>query len=123
MKRTLLFILALVCIFSIGTVAFGFSGDLTGVWKGNDGGTYYIRQIGTQIYWYGEQSPENPGWAHVAVGKISDNRIHLDFCTVPKGEHINNGTLSVLIVSNNELVKESSNGVNGNFGCKRWIRE
>ena len=27
--------------------------DLTGYWKANDQGTYYMRQIGSVLWWYG----------------------------------------------------------------------
>jgi hypothetical protein len=29
------------------------TGDVTGVWLGNDGGTYYLRQIGDVVWWVG----------------------------------------------------------------------
>src|SRR5438045_4748532 len=28
--------------------------DLTGIWKCSDGGTYYIRQVGNEVWWYGK---------------------------------------------------------------------
>jgi len=28
-------------------------GELSGIWHGNDGGKYYIRQIGSQVWWFG----------------------------------------------------------------------
>lgn len=31
--------------------------DLTGVWSCDDGGTYFIRQVGNIVWWYGESIP------------------------------------------------------------------
>ena len=28
--------------------------DLTGTWIGNDGGSYYLRQVDTTVVWFGE---------------------------------------------------------------------
>ena len=39
--------------------------DLTGVWSGDDGGNYEIRQIGNEVWWFGA-GPE--AWANVAYG-------------------------------------------------------
>jgi hypothetical protein len=39
--------------------------DLTGVWSGDDGANYEIRQIRNEVWWFGEH-PQ--GWANVAYG-------------------------------------------------------
>jgi hypothetical protein len=46
------------------TIALSFSTsvraqDLTGIWQNNDGGTYYIRQLGDVIWWFGENDPKH----------------------------------------------------------------
>jgi hypothetical protein len=53
--------------------------DLTGVWNCDDKGTYYLRQIGNTLWWYGEQKSNNPLWSNVAHGTITDNTINLEW--------------------------------------------
>lgn len=86
--------------------------DLTGsYWAQPDGG-YYIRQVGNQIYWFGENrgceiDPQSNDvtcadpsiWANVAYGTINGNTIDVNWADVPKGKSMNSGTAK-LIVSN-----------------------
>lgn len=52
--------------------------NLTGTWKANDGGTYYMRNIGNDVWWRG----------------ISSNDDGKTFSNVLKGQiHINNKTM------------------------------
>lgn len=51
--KTLLFLL----LFSLPALAFA---DLTGKWSCNDGGNYYMRQLGKEVFWFGERSPTAP---------------------------------------------------------------
>lgn len=108
-------LLLLVC----PLIAFA-QGDLTGVWSCDDGGTYYIRQLGDTIWWYGEPST-NPGqWSNVAQGTISGNTINLDWVDVPKGSTSNNGILVLSIVSNDQLTATQKTG---GFGGSTWTRK
>lgn len=93
--------------------------DLTGVWSCNDGGLYYIRQLGSQILWYGEQSTTNPGFSNVAKGDISDNGIILEWADVPKGRTMNSGMLTLNTASNGQLVASDKTG---GFGGSTWTR-
>jgi len=85
--------------------------DLTGVWDCDDGGIYYIRQIGDQVWWYGEKgyrrwdnSTPSPGhinlstapeWSNIAKGKINGNTINLEYTDVPNGKTLGNGSLTL----------------------------
>lgn len=42
--------------------------DLTGTWLCDDGGTYYVRQTGEEVHWYGEHP--NASFANVFSGTI-----------------------------------------------------
>jgi hypothetical protein len=42
--------------------------NLTGAWKANDGGTYYIRNIGNDVWWLGTSGNDD--------GKTFSKRIH-----------------------------------------------
>ncbi len=97
----------------------GFSSNgLTGLWKSNTGASYYIRQIGNTVVWFGER-PENNriAFSNVAFGTRSGNRINLEWADVPKGRSNGSGNL-VLQVNNNQITKVSGQG----FGTSRWTK-
>lgn len=91
----------------------------TGVWNCDDSGTYYIRQVGHIIYWYGESSPEDPAWSNIAMGATTDNGISINWWDVPKGKNLYKGTLELERKSSDELLAKSQTG---GFGGKRWTR-
>ncbi len=93
--------------------------NLTGTWKCDDGGMYYIRQIGKFVWWYGERSPNSPQWSNVAFGKIQGNRLKLKWADVPKGNNLYNGALLLRIISNNRLEAIRKTG---GFGGSNWYR-
>lgn len=93
--------------------------DLTGVWSCDDSGTYYIRQIGSIVWWDGEQDTANPSWANVARGTINGNTVTLDYADVPETDASGYGTLILDIISNDELkAKEKPDS----YGGSRWVR-
>ena len=78
--------------------------DLTGAWLGNDDGIYYLRQVGTELWWSGMSGQAGPAakigrdWNNVAHGTIADDAtITLDWADVPRGEILGNGTLTWVI--------------------------
>ncbi len=85
--------------------------DLTGVWKDNQEGLYYITQRGDEVWWFAEQTSLNPLWSHVAHGAIKNGTIiELRWTGVPKGKMMDSGTVLMEILSNNELIRKSSAG-------------
>ena len=96
--------------------------NLTGQWSCNDGGTYYLRQIGKELHWYGEASfSGQPAWANVFNGSISDGRISGKWADVPKGRSSGAGNL-VLEIKNQGTVLRSVEKTGG-FKGSRWIRK
>ncbi len=93
--------------------------DLTGVWNCDDGGIYYVRQLGATVWWYGELDPNTPNWSNVMKGSISGNMINADWSDVPKGSVMQNGNLVLQIASNNKLVAISKTG---GFAGSVWTR-
>jgi TolB-like protein len=93
--------------------------DLTGLWSCDDGGTYYIRQIGNRIWWYGERSYQDPLWSNVARGEIMGSEMRLEWSDVPKGHIRGSGSMVLDIVSGNKIraVKKT-----GGFGGAVWTR-
>lgn len=96
-------------------------GDLTGRWSCNDGGTYYLRQIGSALHWYGEADfAGQPAWANVFSGRIRDGRITGQWADVPKGRSSGAGNL-VLEIKNQGTVLRSVEKTGG-FKGSRWVR-
>lgn len=93
--------------------------DLTGIWSGNDSGTYYIHQLGTVVWWYGEQAPTGPAWSNVAHGRFQGDRLILEWADVPRGQIMQSGELILTIDSPNHLTAVQRTG---GFAGSVWIR-
>lgn len=93
--------------------------DLNGVFEGG-GGKHYIRQLGNDILWYGEEDALAPSWSNVAHGLINGDIITVKWADVPKGSIMQNGNLVLKIISNNEIVLLEQTG--DNFATDSWIR-
>ncbi len=96
--------------------------DLTGVWNCDDRGVYYIRQVGDQIWWYGESSDRGASWSNVFQGTIRRSgrvtRVTGGWADVPKGRNTGNGTMT-LNISAGRITKISGGE---NFGGSVWTR-
>jgi hypothetical protein len=95
--------------------------DLTGQWRCDDGGRYYLRQVGSTLYWYGERSTTNPQWSNVYDGRIQGNQIRGEWADVPKGQTTSRGELHLRIQANGNVLVASHK--TGGFGGSRWVRE
>jgi murein L,D-transpeptidase YcbB/YkuD len=93
--------------------------DLSGIWSSDNGGVFYIRQTGNNLWWLGENNPSNPDWADVAKGGIDEDVISLEWADVPKGTNNLQGTLVLRIESNDVLQMINSTG---GFGGSKWTR-
>jgi hypothetical protein len=95
-------------------------GDLSGRWSGNDGGTYYLRQTGSHVHWYGEAADAQPAWSNVFSGRIHGTRIKGNWTDVPKGRTRGAGDLELVLEKDgNELRVVSKTG---GFAASRWTR-
>lgn len=104
--------LLLLSIAAIATPA----NEITGYYEGDDGGAYFLRQIGEKVYWFGED-PDGR-WANIMMGTISGNKINGNFWDVPKGKTKGMGEITLEIQGNGQtLVKSSSTTP---FGTKSW---
>jgi len=93
--------------------------NLNGVFSGA-GGKYYLRQLGNEILWYGEEDAVDPTWSNVAHGVIKGNLITVKWADVPKGEIMQSGNLVIKINSNDELVLIKQTGEF--FATDSWTR-
>jgi len=78
-------------------------GALTGAWQGNEGGVYYIRHVGSCIWWFGTEVVDvqpgvtgQPGFANVASGRIDGTRIDVEWADVPLGDVMGGGGLTLM---------------------------
>lgn len=93
--------------------------DLTGVWHTVGGVTFYVRQSGNEIWWFGEQAAVNPRWTNVASGTIEGDQIRVRWMDVPMGGTRNQGRLGLRVVSADHLVVDENPD---NFWNAEWTR-
>lgn len=92
--------------------------DMTGIWSCNDGGTYYVRQLGNNVWWYGESS--NGQWSNIFHGALDGDWLEGLWLDVPKGRDRDNGAMRLHIDSINEFHRDSKSG--DDFGGSQWRR-
>jgi hypothetical protein len=119
-----------------GFQEYGFE-NISGTWLGDDGGSYYLHQVGDRIVWFGEHPSANPpgvwevdsagtpttwikpaGWSNVFTGHRSGALIDGQWTTVPKGESDRHGSLSLRLTS--EWKIEVTNQTGGFGGRTFW---
>jgi hypothetical protein len=101
--------------------------DLTGAWAGDDGGIYYLRQLGSVVWWNGmsgrDASPLDLGreWNNVGRGAISGLQIDVEWSDVPRSESLGDGNMILNIqddgTGNIEIAMVSQEG---DFGNRVW---
>ena len=102
--------------------------DLSGPWAGDDDGIYYLRQVGSILWWNGmSQRGGTPAllgrdWNNVARGEIKALAIEVEWADVPRGGILGNGTLSLKIEDDGSgtvrIIKVSETGTG--FGSTVW---
>ena len=88
--------------------------DLSGAWRTNRGATFYITQIGNEVWWFGEQAPTNPHWSNVGCGTTQSDTMSVRWVEVPLATGVGDkstGTLLLREVSPNRLVVLQSGGI------------
>ncbi|ABL65435.1 hypothetical protein [Chlorobium phaeobacteroides] len=108
--------LLFLVVFSFPAIVFA---DLTGKWSCNDGGTYYMRQLGKEVFWMGERAPTNPSWSNTASGYLDGNQIILRWADVPKGQIMSEGILILRLDNPN---RATATYKTGGFGGSVWTR-
>jgi len=99
--------------------------DITGKWNGNDGGFYYIRQIGNDIWWFGTNvftaGPEFNAFSNVLHGTRNGLTIDAKWQDVPLGDTKSKGDISLTIAPTGEKI--TKNSASGGFGGNTWIKK
>lgn len=100
---------------------------MTGIWLGDDGGTYYLRQIGNVVWWIGlsggidGRTYSNVFRGTMTTQSIDNERInvingeYVDVLRGKKGEAMHSGKL-LLHVSSPETISK----ISGAFGTTTW---
>ena len=100
----------------------GFAGEgLTGIWRGNDGGIYFVRQTPAGVAWFGQQCSAAgalPAFANVFAGTRAGNIVSGSWADVPYGSAAGAGDLE-LSVDGNRMVRTR---VTGGFAGNEWTR-
>jgi hypothetical protein len=91
--------------------------NLTGVWRCDDGGTYFVRQVNNELWWYGRDPGMN--WTNVFHGQIQGTTVTGNWADVPQGKVQSSGTLNLQIFPANRMVATSKTGF---FGGSQWTR-
>jgi hypothetical protein len=94
--------------------------DLTGKWTANDGGTYYIRQQGNELWWYGQSSDGGNSWSNVLHATVLGDRASGRWADVPHGTIHSSGEMDLQVISETKLVASRRTG---GFGGSEWTRQ
>jgi hypothetical protein len=102
---------------------------LTGAYRANDGGLYYMRQNGpATLYWAG-LSGNGAGnvFTNVFRGQVPDNvvpgiTIPGQWCDVPRGTILSCGSLTIRMTGITTFARIADGGYLGSFGGSQWIK-
>jgi hypothetical protein len=92
---------------------------LSGVYYANDGGSYRIREAGSDIWWLGKSSDNGASWTNVFKGTRNGNTITGKWIDLNPGA-TGAGVLTLRVTKNFQLVR--INAVGSGFGGTRWLR-
>jgi hypothetical protein len=95
--------------------------NLTGIYDCNDGGTYYLRQVGNTLWWYGENDEVTFSNVYRGVINQSANTIRGVWVDVPNGSTTSTGRLN-LLGSTNGTITLTRTFATGGFGGSSWTR-
>jgi hypothetical protein len=95
------------------------SSNLTGRWNGNDGGRYFLRQVGNELWWYGMSGDGGASWTNVFQGQIEGNMVRGRWADVPHGRITGHGDVHLQVLSPNHL---RATHRTGGFGGGEWTR-
>jgi len=100
---------------------------LSGVWRGSDNGTYYLRQIGHEVWWLGLTRDQGRSFANVFHGTIRPTgAVKGQWTDVPMGA---DGAFSggTLLLAGDQADPQLSTtlhraGQTGGFGASIWTK-
>ena len=104
-------------------------GALTGAWSGDDGGVYYIRQVGDCVWWFGTDLADiepgktgQSGFANVAAGRVDGTEIELEWADLTLGNILGGGGLTVTIDEGGDSLRVTEQRGDWGAGLKSLTR-
>ena len=105
-------------------------GELTGAWRGSEGGVYYIRQVGDCVWWFGTEIEDiepgltgQHGFANVASGRMVGTQIDVEWADLPMGNILGGGGLTLVYdEGNDQLTITEQRGDWQPFGARTLTR-
>ena len=104
-------------------------GGLTGAWRGNDGGVYYIREVGDCVWWFGTDLPDidpgrmgQSGFANVAAGRVDGTAMQVEWADLTLGNLVGGGGLTVAIDEGGDKLEVTEQRGDWGFGAKTFSR-
>jgi hypothetical protein len=94
---------------------------MTGVWKSNDGGTYYVRESGRDIWWIGVSGDDGKTWTNVYKG-VRDGAVVTGTWADVRGKNKGAGMLNLHVDGSSGVLGFSRREVSGGFAGKRWFQ-
>jgi hypothetical protein len=100
---------------------------LTGVWSADDAGTYYVRQLGTTVWWLGLSPDESPAYsnkpqtfANVFQGTMQNGQLVGTWADIPLGETANAGPMQLALGGGPASTTMTRVGNAGAFSGASW---
>ncbi len=104
-------------------------GALTGAWQVDDGGVYYIRQVGDCVWWFGTDladiDPANmgqAGFSNVAAGRVDGAEIDLEWADLTLGNVVGGGGLTISIDEGGDHLEVTEQRGDWGFGGRTFRR-
>ena len=105
-------------------------GALTGAWAGDDGGIYYIRQVGDCVWWFATDladielgNTRHPGWSRtLPPGAWTVPKSSWNGPTFPSAECLGGGGLTVKIDEGGDSMRITEQRGNDGFGGRYLVR-
>jgi len=96
--------------------------SLTGTWVANDGGMYFLRQIGDALWWLGLSGGLlHPGlqFCNVFHASVTASAVTGEWSDVPRGATSGRGTLTLRPAGEDQLLRIAESG---GYGASIWRR-
>lgn len=96
--------------------------SLTGTWMANDGGMYFLRQIGDALWWLGLSGGQlYPGvqFCNVFHASVTGSAVTGQWSDVPRGATSGHGTLTLRPAGADQLLRVAESG---GYGASVWRR-
>jgi hypothetical protein len=94
--------------------------DLTGTWTSENNGTYYVRQVGTTVWWVGQSRDGGISYTNVFNGSRNGDQITGFWADVPAGKNTGSGSLTLSISRTGANVELRKVKETGGFGESIW---